>query len=152
MFYSYPAFENRNSVKKFYVSRIGRIWPMHILAFFCAVLISAIPNAEVVAKGANLFETLTMTLASIFLVQSWIPIQNYYSSFYGHSWSISTEFFFLYSVPLVVKKWKSAWQIWLLGSGLLVVLFMFLCNFLESLPLEMATLVSRRRLCFMLDH
>lgn len=131
MFYSYPEFKNNNSAKKFYRSRIGRIWPIHFLAFLFVVFLSALPDSEIIFKGARFFETFTMLMANIFLVQSWIPIQSYYGSFYAPSWSISTELFFYLMYPAIIYKWKVRWRMWLLGSGIFVILSMLLCNFFE---------------------
>ena len=105
-------------IKKFYVSRIARIWPTHLFTFALVILLVPtslwfMPHMEkhgVMAAAANLT-----------LIQSWIPMVGFYFSINGVSWSISTEMFFYLLFPWLIAGWNRTWH-WktALAAGLLV--------------------------------
>lgn len=81
--------------KKFYIARIARIYPLHVLAFFCMLPFVMIK----VWKG---FFHWDISIINLFLFQSYIPIKDYYFSINNVSWSISTELFFYIMFPFYV--------------------------------------------------
>ncbi|MDG0818062.1 acyltransferase family protein [Bdellovibrio svalbardensis] len=121
MFYCYPYFERAGDVLRFYRARWSRIWPTHILAFIVAFLASHRPDSDYFIYGKSALESVGMALSNILLIQAWIPKQSFYSSYYSHSWSISTEFFFYLLFPVFVYGFARRWKLWLgLSVGLVL--------------------------------
>ncbi|WP_282628939.1 acyltransferase family protein [Empedobacter sedimenti] len=83
-----PSFDK----KKFYIARIARIYPLHVLTF-CIMLPFVVIN---VWQGYFHWD---IGGANLFLLQSYIPIKDFYFSINNVSWSISTEFFFYLMFP-----------------------------------------------------
>lgn len=81
--------------KKFYIARVARIYPLHVLTFL-VMLPFVIIN---VWKGYIHWD---IPILNLFLLQSYIPIKDYYFSINNVSWSISTEFFFYIMFPFFV--------------------------------------------------
>lgn len=81
--------------KKFYIARVARIYPLHVLAFFLMLPFIVIN----VWKGYFHWD---ISIINLFLLQSYIPIKDYYFSINNVSWSISTEFFFYIMFPFYV--------------------------------------------------
>ncbi|WP_395091736.1 acyltransferase family protein [Vaginella massiliensis] len=80
------------SLKNFYINRVARIYPLHLLTF--ALMIPYV-----------IFQDLWNPLAALlnlFLLQAYVPIQEIYFSINNPSWSISTEFFFYILFPFLV--------------------------------------------------
>jgi peptidoglycan/LPS O-acetylase OafA/YrhL len=92
--YLHPQLEDWASTRDFLALRIARIWPAHLVTLFAAGVIHgyllALPSG-----GLKL-------LANILMVQAWIPIIGWIFSYNSLSWSISTEFFFYLTFPLLI--------------------------------------------------
>lgn len=94
--YENKIIENPNfNKKKFYIARIARIYPLHVLTF-CVMLPFVILN---VWQGTFHWD---IAGANLFLLQSYIPIKDFYFSINNVSWSISTELFFYFMFPFYV--------------------------------------------------
>lgn len=95
---------DRFQIKKFYIARFAKIYPIHLLTFIIAVPyyffipLNHHPLLYVFQAGTNLM-----------LIHSFIPIGNI--SFNGVSWSLSDELFFYAIFPfilyVILKKLKS---------------------------------------------
>jgi peptidoglycan/LPS O-acetylase OafA/YrhL len=90
---------NLVELRKFFISRVARIYPVHILTFFLSLplvyqLFPANPRAE--------FERAVLNLA---LVQGFVPIISYYFSFNMPAWSLSCELFFYALLPFILAIW-----------------------------------------------
>jgi len=111
--------EGKFSNKDFIVYRLARLFPVHIISLICVLFIFGYTkNFEAINKESLIYNAL--------LVQSFIPISDYYFSFNPVSWSISCEMFFYLSFCLLVK-FKSRY----LTSTLLVIVIVnlfFLLN------------------------
>ncbi|HBX61529.1 MAG TPA: acyltransferase, partial [Flavobacteriaceae bacterium] len=75
--------------------RIARIYPLHVLTF-CVMLPFFIIN---VWQGYFHWD---IAGANLFLLQSYIPLKDFYFSINNVSWSISTELFFYLMFPFYV--------------------------------------------------
>lgn len=86
------------STRKYFFARVGRIYPIHILALIIVVWLN---------YGINSKNNLTGLLLSVPLVQSWFP--TYSTAFNFPSWSLAVEMFFYITFPMllfVIKKSK----------------------------------------------
>lgn len=94
--YEKKVIDNLNfDKKKFYIARIARIYPLHVLTF-CVMLPFFIIN---VWQGYFHWD---IAGANLFLLQSYIPLKDFYFSINNVSWSISTELFFYLMFPFYV--------------------------------------------------
>lgn len=84
------------SNKDFFIARIARIYPLHLLTLLIAVPIT-LQNVNF-----EISQWLKQLLFNSTLTQSFIPIKKIYFSFNSPSWSISTELFFYLMFPLLI--------------------------------------------------
>ncbi|MEM9942126.1 MAG: acyltransferase, partial [Planctomycetota bacterium] len=80
---------DRPTLIQFYIRRIARIWPIHVILLIGLLFL-------------NFEFQLGRFLTNLFLLQSWIPIDSWVFSYNGVTWSISTEIFFSFMLPLFV--------------------------------------------------
>lgn len=92
----------------FWSKRFARIYPLHLLTFLAAIIIT--PQA------------LLNAAPSLLLLQSWFPFTGIYGVANSPSWSISNEAFFYALFPLLLGiRWKvlGFWFLGVLGLALL---------------------------------
>lgn len=88
------ALEGPGAVRRFYVARIARVWPLHLVCLVLTTALVALPepfDARVLAANG-------------FLVHAWIPLDRYFFSYNYVSWTISAEVFFYLVFPLLLKR------------------------------------------------
>ena len=90
---------------KFYTSRFSRIWPPHIFTFVLVLVF--LPTYDWM-NGAN--EGWLVALLNASLLQSAVPVPEYYFSFNSVSWSISAEMFFYAAFPLLLSGLNKNWH------------------------------------------
>lgn len=83
------------SKREFWVGRIARIYPLHILTLFIMVLAGAS------FASMELIDWIKHFFANLFLLQAFIPYHDYYFSFNGPSWSLSCEQLFYFVFPFL---------------------------------------------------
>jgi peptidoglycan/LPS O-acetylase OafA/YrhL len=132
--YIYPDLPNFAAVKRFYIARIARLWPLHLLTMLFVVGIAGIPSFEALVLNAS-------------LLQAWVPIQRIYFSYNAVSWSISTEVFFCLAFPSLIPSLEKTWYWKLFGSAFLVLALIAACN-LTGLPLFSLDAVSAHGLLY----
>ena len=86
--------EIRNNIRKFYVARFARIYPLHVITFCLVLFLLWIKDNPIDIKIA---------VINLFLLQSFIPVSEYHFSINTPSWSISNEMFFYLLFPFVVQ-------------------------------------------------
>ncbi len=88
--------KNKVSVKEFYVARVGRIYPLHLVTLIFAVplVISEFIKSPIAETGS--------LLSNIFLLQSFIPFKQVFFGFNPVSWSISNEMFYYLMFPVII--------------------------------------------------
>ena len=111
------------SVKKFYVARFARIYPLYIVALIMALpgfLLIEIPNELAAHSGVSGWTLIFLkSISVLFLVQSWIPG---FGAFWNPvSWSLSTEAFFYAIFPFLIRKMKS-WSLFKIYTALAICL------------------------------
>ncbi len=96
------------SARDFYVARLARIFPTHLVAL--CVLVVVLPLAA--ARGQHLSGPMTAIslAAKLTMLDSWVPIRGVLQSWNNVSWSISTEAAFYAAFPwlLVAVRWNAA--------------------------------------------
>jgi peptidoglycan/LPS O-acetylase OafA/YrhL len=86
---------DKYEVKKFYVARIAKIYPIHILTFFISL-----PWYFMIPLDHTPILYVFQALTNISLIHSFIPFGNV--SFNGVSWSLSVEMFFYLIFPFLI--------------------------------------------------
>jgi peptidoglycan/LPS O-acetylase OafA/YrhL len=118
--YIYPELPNFAAVKRFYVARLARLWPLHLLTALLVVGVGGVKSADAL-------------MLNVLLLQAWVPIQRIYYSYNVVSWSISTEAFFCLAFPLLIMSFKNNWLWKLCASFFSVLALIAACNF-SGLP------------------
>lgn len=103
----YREFDSLGSLRDFYAARIARIWPLHLVTLL--LFLAIIPSGSWFVGGHGA-DAVKVTLANVFLLQSWIPWSRYFFSFNAVSWSISTEMLFYLMFPLLRHRWSETWH------------------------------------------
>lgn len=78
---------------QFWLARLARIYPLHLLTLAVAIPLSLAGDAT---------EWINRFVLNIFLIQSFVPSDGVYFYFNSVSWSISDEWFFYLSFPFLV--------------------------------------------------
>ncbi len=100
--YVYPQLQTAEERNRFLLTRYARIWPTHLVTF--ALILILLPC---------LFRTPHFLLAAsinLAMIQSWLLISGCVFTFNGPSWSISTEFFFYFCFPTMLKLASASWK------------------------------------------
>ncbi len=92
---------NSVQVKRFYVARIAKLYPVHILTFFAALPL-VLPAIQYIFPDHTKASFLGAALSNLSLTQSWVPSNSVNFSFNGVAWSISVEMFFYLLFPLAI--------------------------------------------------
>jgi peptidoglycan/LPS O-acetylase OafA/YrhL len=116
--------EHTISHKRFFIARLARIYPLHLLTF-----ILAIPFTYSIFLKTPFVWSLT-ALANALLFQSYIPVKQVFFSFNDVSWSISDEMFFYASFPLLIVFFNKLNKNKLLKYSLLLLLIVPILSFL----------------------
>jgi peptidoglycan/LPS O-acetylase OafA/YrhL len=113
--------EKKISLKCFYKARFARIYPLHLLT----LVVAAVTAKNVVLN----FEYLAYLVANLTLLQSFIPLPDFYFAFNAPSWSISDEFAFYMAFPFIVcfatKKVNAFRIILLIAAASILTLTLF---------------------------
>lgn len=106
---------------RFIALRLARIWPMHLLMLGATWwLLPIIRDQTMHLKEAN-----TILWANIFLLQAWMPVQDYFFSFNVVTWYLSTLLACYLVFPLLIRNFTNTWRIKLLiGAALLLGAFL----------------------------
>lgn len=90
---------SKNSIRKFYLARFAKIYPVHVLTFVISaplVIFYFHPN------GMYFIKLAIVSGINLLLIQSFIPNQGTYFNFNGVSWTLSVETLFYLSLPFVL--------------------------------------------------
>lgn len=96
--YSYDARFREGSVCKrnFWVARIARIYPLHVLM----LMVTAVLGTYTMARGWG--DWLCHFVANLFLCQAYVPDAGYYFSFNSPAWSLCCEQLFYLCFPFMM--------------------------------------------------
>ena len=101
--------------RQFLVTRLARIYPLHLLTLFIAFPIAL---ASLVSGKRSLSIFLEGLIANLALLQAFSPVLDIHFSMNAPSWSISNEMFFYAMFPILVSS-RSAY---LFGTAVAILL------------------------------
>jgi peptidoglycan/LPS O-acetylase OafA/YrhL len=115
--YVHPQLPTAGETRHFWVARVARIWPLHVTCFLIMVLTLPLGkqwNSQPVTESAK-------AVLNLLMLQSWVPIPQWFFSFNSVSWSISVELFFYAMFPWLIIGIQRNWAFkLLLAAGIIV--------------------------------
>ena len=99
--YQEKLLEKTATKRTFWVARLARIYPLHLLTLLIAVCIGGYVQYSGTADWIKHFT------ASTFLLQPFFPSADYFFSFNSPSWSLGCEQLFYFCFPLIVPFYRS---------------------------------------------
>ena len=130
---TYRSFDTVGSLREFYVARIARIWPLHLLllaAFLIVIPMDGWFPGDTAGYKTGIF------FANVFLVHAWIPSVAFFFGLNAVSWSISTEAFFYLIFPMLRHKWETNWHWKSLFVFLIVASILTITTFVDVAPIN----------------
>jgi len=101
------------TIKKFYIARFARIYPLYLFTMLASIPI--------------VFTGFKILFCNFLLFQSFVPHQKYFFAYNTPSWSISDEMFFYLLFPILVVisyKFKTIFKILLAAAFVLLVILL----------------------------
>lgn len=126
LWHVYPNNFDFLAAKKFLVSRVARIWPLHVFLLLGGSCLGIYQHTH--DNGSW-----QVFMANLCLMQAWVPLVSYYFSYNSLSWSISTEVGFYLSFILIRLFRQNIYAYLVFSLFLLVIVFSF-CNALSLTP------------------
>lgn len=100
--YVYRGFDSPGAFRRFLIARVARVWPLHAFTLLMTLVIFQ-GWLRYRATGPDAGMVFWWPLVSnFFLMQCWVPVQDFFWSFNSVSWSISTEFGFYLLFPILL--------------------------------------------------
>lgn len=131
--YVYGDLHGRAACRRFFIARFARLYPGYLLTglFFLFVIL---PPNDFFANP----HYLSIIWANLFLVQSWVPIADYFTSLNPPTWCVSVEFFFYLIFPLLIYKWLRTWWLKMVISLIVLFLVVRLTGYLQLPPVRLS--------------
>jgi peptidoglycan/LPS O-acetylase OafA/YrhL len=136
------------SKRRFWRRRIVKIFPNHVVTWFAGLVL-------MIAFGV--FTSWWEVLPSLFLLQSWIPVEGVLQGTNGPSWSLSCELFMYLMFPFLLA-WglrldaKRLWR-WMIGLAAGIIGITALVGiFVPREPLALGLDVSAAQLYILIFH
>lgn len=119
--WNYPVLSDWGARRNFWLARVARIWPLHLVTCLLWIVLMFESGSRVVylLEGGGLAKL----IINLMLLQVWVPLHDWAVSFNGVSWSISAEFFFYAMFPLLIIYWARHWHYLLAGQAVVVTIF-----------------------------
>ncbi|WP_028549054.1 acyltransferase family protein [Paenibacillus sp. UNC451MF] len=86
-------------IKKFYIARFAKIYPVHVLTFLISLPLALLYFNP---QGLYFIKLAYMSSINLLLIQSFFPNQATYFNFNGVSWTLSVEAIFYLTFPFLV--------------------------------------------------
>lgn len=123
----YQHYDNNTELKfkEFIFEKIKKFYPLHLLT-----LIAALPFLLVSIKTIGKSQAILIFISNLTLVQTWIPIENFYFSLNAVSWYLSITMFFIVMTPVTIKCFRKISMLQVGILTLLLIAFEFIWTFL----------------------
>jgi peptidoglycan/LPS O-acetylase OafA/YrhL len=129
--YVYRRLDSQKATAKFLLARLARIWPCHIAALVCTMLLVPIRFHIPQVAPADSFNFWKIICAQVFLVHDWVPYYQLMGAFNPASWTISAEWFFYLCFPVMLAMtYRSGFRAVDL-SLIPLALLMFVCAYCQ---------------------
>ncbi len=122
--------KNINNIKKFYIARVAKLYPVHIVTFLASIPFFLETVKSVFPEHTKL-TVLGVAISNLSLTQSYFPSGDVNFSFNGVAWSISVELFFYALFPVIIfmlvryHRYLTVKRLLIIMSALWIVLMMF---------------------------
>lgn len=105
--HTHRTITSRSDLYFFYIKRLARIWPLHLVGAAAAAWLIHYEGGSVGSSAAIL---------NVLLLHAWSPDIATYFSLNGVSWSLSDEAFFYAVFPLLIWRVNATWAVKLAGT------------------------------------
>jgi peptidoglycan/LPS O-acetylase OafA/YrhL len=117
----YPELPGWRPRARFLLARFARVYPAYLVALVLLLAVTPLQRQAAVEHPG-------ITAATVCLVQTWVPREEWFFALNSPSWSISTEAFFYACFPLLILGWRRNWWAKLAAAFLLVVALVQITN------------------------
>ncbi|OGX81795.1 acyltransferase family protein [Hymenobacter glacialis] len=90
------------SLREFWVARIARVYPLHLLTLLLALALEIANTEQASDFFADPADSVATFLGNAALLHSFVPDPNYFFAYNAPSWSISDEMFFYFAFPFII--------------------------------------------------
>ncbi len=130
--YVYKSFDSPGSVRRFFLARFARVWPVHFVTLLLTIYVFSGWYTNQAKSPSSLQDFWLPLVSNLSLLQSWIPLSKFFYSFNAVSWSISTEFGFYLLFPLLLAGLNHNWPFKLAGTLTFTIAVVLLLNYLAT--------------------
>ena len=111
--HAYNQLPTAFSIRDFLVARLAKIWPIHAVTLVLFIIGMKLQPADL---------NPLQILASLFLVQDWVPLRKFFFAFNTPAWSLSAEFFFYLLFPVIIQKQKRYLTLFLIAAYIITAI------------------------------
>ncbi len=140
MIYSYLDRELECSLKNcviFSVKKIKKLYPLHIITMLLPMLL-VLRGIILDFSGKAVFNFIAQIFLNITLLQSWVPVTDFYFSFNGVAWYLSTCLFIYAVFPFILRKFKKT----KMKNVAFIGVVTFACQIIVGIILKLLNLYS----------
>lgn len=127
--HAYRNFDFSNGRRSFFSARFSRLYPAYIITALVPLIFLTPPTGAI---------DVLKYVMNLLMLQSWVPLANWYYTLNAVSWSISTEMFFYVAFPFALPFVQRSPAKAVLVSVLIVAFTVLLASAAGASPVESA--------------